>query len=202
VFIKEVKKMTGRNYPLNWAIIWKNKKIIFFLTILLSFAGIAHAEQTKTIKYLANEPLTLLDLGIYRLNRLVNEEPYGSAKVAYDWENNKINIHITILEHIANVRGNVKNTNEAYVFTNHLINLLRTKLGVNYQTGEIKSGYTLLENCFRPVHGGKKRNEPESLKEDLFDMVNISVTFSGKNVTLRGKTALKGIGINLAESRK
>jgi hypothetical protein len=69
----------------------------------------------------------------------------------------------------------------------------------NYQTGEINSGYTSLENCFRPVHGGKKKNEPESLKEDLFDMVEILVTFEGENFTMKGKTALKGTGINFEE---
>ncbi|MDX2499416.1 MAG: hypothetical protein QNL14_02795 [Deltaproteobacteria bacterium] len=76
---------------------------------------------------------------------------------------------------------------------------LRTKLGVNDQTGEIDSGNTALEKCFRPVHGGKKKNEPESLKEDLFSMVEISVSFSGRNVTMKGKTALKGTGINFGE---
>ena len=57
-------QLAGQKYQIKGAIIRKNKKIILFLTILLSIAGIAHAEQTKTIKYLANEPLTLLDLGI------------------------------------------------------------------------------------------------------------------------------------------
>jgi hypothetical protein len=33
-------------------------------------------------------------------------------------------------------------------------------------------------------------------------MVEISVTFSGEYVTLKGKAALKGIGINLEESQK
>jgi hypothetical protein len=132
--------LAGQKYPIKGATIRKNKNIILFLTILLSFAGIAHAEQTKTIKYLANEPLTLLDLGIYRLNRLVNEDPYGSAKVTYDWESNKINIHITIFEHFINAGRSVRNKKEAYVYANRLINSLRTKLGINYQTGKINSG--------------------------------------------------------------
>jgi hypothetical protein len=102
--------------------------IILFLTILLSFAGISHAEQTNTIKYLVNEPLTLLDLGLYRLNRLVNEDPYGRANVTFDWENNKITINITILEHFVNTRINMKNEKEAYAFASRMINSLRDKL--------------------------------------------------------------------------
>ena len=146
-----------------------------------------------------SEPLTLLDLGIYRLNRLVNEDPYGSANVTYDWESDKILIHITILEHFTNIRRDVNNKKEASVFVSRMVNSLRTKLGVNYQTGEINSGYTSLEKCFRPVHGGKKKNEPESLKEDLFDMIEISVNFRGGYVTVKGKTPLKGTGINFEE---
>jgi hypothetical protein len=177
----------------------KNKNIILFLAILLSFAVISHAEQTKTIKYLVNEPLTLLDLGLYRLNRLVNEDPYGRTNVTFDWENNKIIIHITILESFVNIRKNMKHKKEAYAFASRMINSLRTKLGVNSETGEINSGNTRLENCFRPVHGGKNKNEPESLKEDLFDMVEISVTFQGGNVTIQGKAPLKGTGINFED---
>jgi len=63
----------------------------------------------------------------------------------------------------------------------------------------MNSGNTLLENCFRPVHGGKKKNEPERLKEDLFDMVVILVTFRGGNVTMKGKAPLKGTEINFEE---
>ena len=191
--------MAGQKKPIKSATILKNKNIILFLTILVSFAGISHAEQTNTIKYLVNEPLTLLDLGLYRLNRLVNEDPYGSANVTFDWENNKITINITILEHFVNTRVNMKNEKEAYAFAIRMINSLRTKLGVNSQTGEINSGNTLLENCFRPVHGGKKKNEPESLKEDLFDMVEISVIFRGGNVRMKGKAPLKGTGITFEE---
>ncbi len=77
--------MAGQKKPIKSATILKNKNIILFLTILVSFAGISHAEQTNTIKYLVNEPLTLLDLGLYRLNRLVNEDPYGKENVNFDW---------------------------------------------------------------------------------------------------------------------
>jgi len=192
-------QLAGQKNPIKSATILKNIKIILLLAILLSFAGISHAEQTNTIKYLANEPLTLLDLGIYRLNRLVKEDPYGRVIVNYDWGKNKIIIHITIVEHFVNTRRRLNNEKEVYVFVSRMVNSLRTKLGVNYQTGEINSGYTSLENCFRPVHGGKKKNEPESLKEDLFDMVEILVTFEGENFTMKGKTALKGIGINFEE---
>jgi hypothetical protein len=182
--------------PIKSATILRNKNFIVFLAILLSVAGISHAEQTNTIKYLVNEPLTLLDLGLYRLNRLVNEDPYGRANVTFDLETNKIIIHITIVEHFVITRLNMRHEKEAHAFVSKMVSRLRTKLGVNDQTGEISSENTALEKCFRPVHGGKKENEPKSLKEDLFSMVEISVSFSGRNVVMKGKTPLKGTGIN------
>jgi len=113
VFISQFRFSANKSYegaeqlarqkkPIKRSTILKNNNIILFLAILLSFAGISHAEQTNTIKYLVNEPLTLLDLGLFRLNRMVNEDPYGRANVTFDWENNKIFIHITILEHYVN----------------------------------------------------------------------------------------------------
>ena len=192
--------MAKQKIPIKSATILKNKTIVLFIAVLLSFIGICHAEKTNTIKYLANEPLTLLDLGLYRLNRLVNEDPYGSANVTFNWGNNKILIHITILESFVHTGVNMNNEKEAYAFAIRMINSLRTKLGVNAQTGEINlANNTRLENCFRPVHGGKKKNEPESFKEDLFEIVEISVTFQGQNVTMKGKAPLKGTGINFEE---
>lgn len=191
--------MAAQKKPTKGATIRKNEIIKFILIILISCTGIADAEQTKTIKYLANEPLTLLDLGIYRLNRFVNEDPYGSANVSFDWESNKITIHINIIESFVSVRRSVKTNSQAHELVSQLVNSLRAKLGVNYQTGEIDSEYTTLEKCFRPVHGGKKKNEPKSLKEDLFEMVDISVSFSGGKVSLKGNAPLKGTEINFIE---
>ena len=49
----------------------KVKNVLLTVIILLSLAGIVHAEQTSTIKYLMTEPLTLFDLGIYKLDKLM-----------------------------------------------------------------------------------------------------------------------------------
>ena len=126
--------MAAQKKPTKGVTIRKNAIIKLFLIILISCTGIADAEQTKTIKYLANEPLTLLDLGIYRLNRFVNEDPYGSANVSYDWESNKITIHINIIEDFVSVRRSVKTSHQAHELVSQLVNSLRIKLGVNYQT--------------------------------------------------------------------
>ncbi len=54
--------MAAQKKPTNGVTIRKNAIIKLFLIILISCTGIADAEQTKTIKYLANEPLTLLEM--------------------------------------------------------------------------------------------------------------------------------------------
>ena len=52
----------------------KVRNVLLTLIILLSLSGVVHAEQTPTIKYLMSEPLTLFDLGIYKLDKLINED--------------------------------------------------------------------------------------------------------------------------------
>lgn len=143
----------------------------------------------------------LLDLGIYRLDKLVNEDPFGSATVTYDWESNKINIRVMILEWVVKGGrvGNTKNKEEAYDLVSQIVNSIRTKLGVNYRTGKIISGDTALEACFRPVAERNRENEPKNLKEELFKMTEISVNFSGQYIKVDGKAALRGTEIYFDE---
>jgi hypothetical protein len=175
----------------------KSKSVILTIIISLSLVGIVQAEQTETIRYLMTEPLTLFDLGVYKLDKLVNEDPSVNATVTFDWKSNKINIHVMILEWIAKkgAINNSDNKKEAYELVRLIVNTIRTKLGVNYQTGNFFSGNTAFEDCFRPANGRTIKNEPKNLKEDLFNMTDISVHFSGENFNLKGKAELKGTEI-------
>jgi hypothetical protein len=139
------------------------------------------------------EPLTLFDLGIYKLDKFINEDPAVNATVKYDPETNKINIHVVAYESIAQ-RGTrfSQNKREGFELLNSIVNKIRTKLGVDHQTGNIFSGSTALEDCFRPANGRVIKNEPDSLKDDLFNMIEISVLLSGGNFNLNRKVALKG----------
>ena len=171
----------------------KIKNALLTVIILLSLAGIVHAEQTSTIKYLMTEPLTLFDLGIYKLDKFINEDPAVNATVKFDPESNKINIRVVIYEWIVQ-KGtrNSQTKTEAFELLNSMVNAIRAKLGVDSQTGKIFSGNTALEDCFRPANGRVIKNEPDSLKDDLFNMIEISVFLSGGNFNLNGKATLNG----------
>lgn len=170
------------------------KKIILTLFIFISLVGVAHAEQTTTVKFLMNEPLTLFDLGIYKLNKLINEDPFINATVKYDTKSNKINIGVVMYEWFVKkgAAKPIRNKGEAYNLIDSMVKKIRTILGVDYQTGKISSDNTGLEDCFRPANGRVIKNEPESLKEDLFKMIEISILFSGQRHNLSGKASLKG----------
>jgi len=72
--------------------------IAVFLLLLASFQ-ISHAEPTKAVTYLINEPVSMLDWGLYKLkeeldvhawDRINNSTP--SAHATYDWNSNRIRI--------------------------------------------------------------------------------------------------------------
>ncbi len=172
------------------------KNAMLTVAILLSIFGTVHAEQATTIKYLMTEPLTLFDLGIYKLDKFINEDPVLNATVKFDPKSNKINIHVVIYEMFAQ-RGLRKSQSkkEAFELLDSMVRTIRTKLGVNHLTGKVTSDNTALEECFRPANGRVIENEPDSLKEDLFNMIEISVRLSGGDFNLNGKAALKGTEI-------
>jgi hypothetical protein len=194
-------QMTVQQEPKHGAHKQKTKSIILTIIVSITLIGIVQAEQIKTIKYLMTEPLTLFDLGIYKLDKLINEDPSLTATVTFDGKSNKINLHVIILEWLAKKGGGSasQNKKEAYELVGTVINTIRTKLGVNYQTGKISPGNTALEDCFRPGNGRTIKNEPENLQEDLFNMIEISFRFSGENFNLDGKAALNGTEILFGE---
>ncbi len=176
-------------------------EIIFFVGILcasLYFVGLINAEQTATTRYLSSEPLTLMDLGIYRLDKLINEDLAGTAMVKFDWEENRIHIRVAIAEWDVKGGGstNIKTKMEAYGRIRLVVNSIRDKLGIDPKTGEIASGETPLEACFKPVADRDKKIKPENIKADLFNMIDISVHFAGDNIKIVGSAQLKGTEIS------
>ena len=177
----------------------RNKLIlVWILLISLYSVGTINAEQNQTTRFLTTEPLTLMDLGIYRLNRLINEDPFGNPTAKYDRERGRIHIRVAISEwDVDDGAGNdITNKHQAYELVRRVVNSIRDKLGINPKTGEMVSGETPLEACFKPVTERDKRTKPENLKTDLFNMIDISVHFSAKNIKIVGSAQLKGTEIS------
>ena len=172
--------------------------LVWLLWISLCPVGLINAEQNQTSRFLRTEPLTLMDLGIYRLNELMNEDPFGTATVKYDWERDKIHIRVAISEWDADggPGSGITNKQQAYGLVRQIVNTIREKLGINPKTGEIVSGETPFEACFKPVAERDKKTKPENLEIDLFNMTDISIHFSHKNIKIVGSAQLKGTEIS------
>ena len=72
-------------------------KRILLVAILFATTTVGHAEPTPVVKYLMDEPVTLFDLGMLRLDRLFDDFKVKDAKsvfvsVGYKWKENRISI--------------------------------------------------------------------------------------------------------------
>lgn len=184
--------MGTKKSPLQVIAIRNIYTIIFVSLILLFGLGIAHAEPTKTIQHLMAEPATLFDLGLFRLENLLRKTISGTLDVSYDRERNKIQINVVRINRISQ-GGKGKGREDLWTLISLDINKIRHDLNVNLATGEIDSGYTTLENCFR--HAGYTENEGRgNLKDELYDMIEISakVIVHRDKAAVEAKAPLKG----------
>lgn len=184
--------MGAKNNP--WQGISNIKMIIVIagLVILLFGVGAAPAGPTKTVRNLMTEPATMFDLGIVRLESFLRNNQPGKLDVSYDWERNKIQINVVRINRMSkqNKKTNVEDFRRQI---QHDIQKIRKDLNVNPATGEIDSGYTTLENCFRHA-GNSPQDEPTSLKNELYDMIEISakVIVHRNDLFLEARAPLKG----------
>ena len=64
--------------------------VMLLSSLFLCVAGTTYAESLKTVKHLMNEPATLFDLGIVRLENLLRKNQPAILEVSYDRGRNKI----------------------------------------------------------------------------------------------------------------
>ena len=62
-------------------------------------AGVCNAEPDSTIKYLIDEPVSMLDYGIARMERMIPPPVNGNVSVSYSWEENRIIISVYFIPH-------------------------------------------------------------------------------------------------------
>jgi len=160
--------------------------------ILLFWAGIAPAEPPETVQHLMTEPSTLFDLGIVRLENLLRNNQPGTLQVSYDWERNKIHISVVRFNRMSQGEKN-RNVEDLRRFVVQDITKIRNDLDVNPVTGEIDSGYTILENCFRHADYPNKDGQT-NLKNELYNMTEISakVIVHRNEAFVEARVPLKG----------
>lgn len=73
------------------------------LTLLLFMATSAYGEPSGTFRYLMNEPLTLLEWGLYRLEKYTGTMKFEeldlikvNSSVGYDWDKNRLQLGFVV----------------------------------------------------------------------------------------------------------
>jgi hypothetical protein len=119
-----------------------------------------------------SEPATLFDVGIVRLENLLRKHQAGTLDVSYDWERNKILIRVVRINRMSRGEKNRSKEDLRRLIQQDILKV-RQDLNINPATGEINSGYTVLENCFRHANAPKPGG-PSDLKNELYSMTEIS----------------------------
>jgi len=158
------------NKPYIWSIgdmmlIGKRCALITVI-ILFIFVSPCNAEPDSTIRYLMNEPISMLDFGLYRLGLELEwqtkghiEEGYrkSDVMVSYDWGKNRI-----FLRRLWILREDID------------VDTLKDECKREIRLFRLVVNFALLENCFR--HSGfTSKKEPENLLDNLLKIMEIKI---------------------------
>ncbi len=166
--------------------------VIFFSLNFLCLDGITQAESSQTVRHLMREPATLFDLGIVRLENLLRKNQPGTLDVSYDGERNKILIRVVRINRMSPGEKNRAKEDLRRLVQQDILKI-RQDLNINPATGEIDSGYTALENCFRHADDAKNSG-PTDLKDELYNMTEIAakVIVHRDEAAVEARVPLKG----------
>jgi len=142
--------------------------VITFL--ILANPQIICAEPSETIKYLINEPASLFDLGLYRLNKELLKVSIGctakdaplvrSISAEYNWELNRIEINIRYIYGAKKLPQNLKK------IITYDINQQKNYLNIDSSTGKPFGQQSYLKKYFTHL-GYKNKDMPKDLGKKL-----------------------------------
>ncbi len=150
-----------------------DKKTLLAATLLL-IAQLVFGEPTEKISWLMNEPLTLFEWGIFKLEQKLNkhvkhkEMPNLHFSVWYYWDRNRISIFGS------SSHNEQKTEEEAKRLCKEIIYLVKHQFEINLQTGQ---PYEFFENstlgvCFAHF-GFKAVTRPEGIEKELDNITEI-----------------------------
>ena len=147
--------------------------VILFLPLFCSQTVLS--EPTPTIKYLMNEPVSMLDWGIYnmaqRLRPLQEHKDVGDVSVDYVWKKNRI---LITAHYKYDARS--KSEKESKRRCEELVNSIKRHFRVDPKTGK---GVLLDRRSslgFLFGHAGYRgSNQPKNLYQELEKLVHIEV---------------------------
>ncbi len=155
-------------------------RTLILLFVLLGFSLSGYAEPSKTVTYLMNEPMTMFDWGMYRLeewiDRKIRFDKFHLIKtfsaVDYDWDRNRLTLEFTIwAKYIALTEFSEK------ALCKELTWYIRGAFGFvpkeekNLATADMRSLLSL--SRFFQHKDFKSGDEPDNLREEIDNIVNI-----------------------------
>ncbi|MDB4265055.1 hypothetical protein N9893_03215 [bacterium] len=154
-----------------------NCLIIVFVTFLFLFE-ICRAEPDSTIQYLMNEPVTMLEWGLFRLEQHLNRTPQG-LKVNYYPEINRIRI-----EHEIGFNNKFKDLYWAKDACKHVFKAIRSLAG----------SPLIYKHSFHHSMHYRLKNEPKDLDKKLMAITEIYVVahYGDKNSSVMCTAPLSG----------
>jgi len=151
---------------------------------LVALAQIAQAEPGQSAKFLMNEPTSLLDFGIYKLENhirsykdtlRIKHQPPDSVFVDYNWDKNRIIIGLSYGEAGKPRIEEIKNEIQA------AINALKGRYGVGADGKLLHKGlYSGISEYFSHK-GYQSKGRPEGLEKEIDQMVELKVVYHIQN---------------------
>ncbi len=160
------------------------KALYIMIFFLLGWVHPVQAEPNPSARFLMNEPVSLLDFGIYKLEKDIKglqkdltihyTDPFDIS-VDYKWDENRIVIQLTY-----GYEGNPPRKT-LQVGIKNVFRLVKSFLGVNPK-GEVyhKRGNSKVADYFS--HKGYiVKNRPKVLEKEIDKMIEVRVTYSVQN---------------------
>jgi hypothetical protein len=172
--------------------------------ILITTSAICIAEPDTTMRYLIDEPMSMLDFGLYKLNnKLKIAFPKNQITAMYLWDENRIILNFGILLK----DEELKSENEAKTESEQFITKIRWLFGIDPKTGRISKlrPYSGLDTYFE--HSGYTvKTEPKDLNKKLFNITKITGVAgyrdsNGKRKSLIVRADLLGSEIYFAKNK-
>jgi hypothetical protein len=160
------------------------KKIINSVLLLMLLVPNAYADPNTTAQFLMDDPVSLLDFGVYKLENeikvhrkalVIKRQPPHTVFVDYNWEENKIEIKLAY--------GDVGNPPIAEI-KREIITILGTLkkiLGVS-PAGKAyhKDGFSSVPEYFS--HKGYiSKNKPKNVEKEIDQLVEFKVVYYVQN---------------------
>lgn len=159
-----------------------NKWVIHFTATFIAFlifSGTCKAEPDSTIQYLMDEPVSLFDLGIFKMRSELDskfETKDRLVAVDYKWPENRI--VITFL--FPSVR--FENEYEAKERCIEFVEGIRREFDVNPKSGDPPGPYSAFRISRYFEHSGySKKNRPNDLSDQLYELIKIKGSMHLKN---------------------